>query len=456
MGDVTATNLGSIKANYISTFKVEATSTVPDAKMKYFLTSGELPPGLVLSINGEIIGTVRQFSSGNSGGLTFFEDNLTFDGDTTSIDRVFTFTITARDRYGFSAVPKTFSISVIVEGSTLYSNLYVQPSLQSTQRDAFKTFISDPNIFNPASVYRETDSTFGVQKKLRMLIYAGIERKTIDHYVSATASNHKRKKYRLGEIKTAVAKYPGTHDIAYEVVYINVIDPMDDGSGKVPKTVLTPEGQKLLINHTQIEVNDDSTKLNVGGSSYTIFLQNNEAISTQAIGEDLQIYARAGRLFLDVINGTLSVTLVDGSTVLDVGTVSINNADPFRFRPKNGVIKVDTNLIKTNTLHNNLKYLSNTSNMRNTIKGIGTTASEFLPLWMRTAQEGTIQQLGYITAIPLCYCKTGTSQTIASAVKNSSFDFSQLNFEIDRYIVDNTTGNDTEQYVLFPDYDYNI
>ena len=54
MGDVTATNLGSIKANYISTFKVEATSTVPDAKMKYFLTSGELPPGLVLSINGEI------------------------------------------------------------------------------------------------------------------------------------------------------------------------------------------------------------------------------------------------------------------------------------------------------------------------------------------------------------------------------------------------------------------
>ncbi|SVB37431.1 uncharacterized protein METZ01_LOCUS190285, partial [marine metagenome] len=134
---------------------------VPDAKMKYFLTSGELPPGLVLSINGEIIGTVRQFSSGNSGGLTFFEDNLTFDGDTTSIDRVFTFTITARDRYGFSAVPKTFSISVIVEGSTLYSNLYVQPSLQSTQRDAFKTFISDPNIFNPASVYRETDSTFG-------------------------------------------------------------------------------------------------------------------------------------------------------------------------------------------------------------------------------------------------------------------------------------------------------
>ena len=47
MGDVTATNLGSIKANYISSFKVEATSTVPDAKMKYFLTSGELPPGLV-------------------------------------------------------------------------------------------------------------------------------------------------------------------------------------------------------------------------------------------------------------------------------------------------------------------------------------------------------------------------------------------------------------------------
>ena len=32
----------------------------------------------------------------------------------------------------------------------------------------------------------------------------------------------------------------------------------------------------------------------------------------------------------------------------------------------------------------------------------------------------------------------------------------QINFEIDRYVVEGTTGNNEDQYVLFPDYGYNI
>ena len=40
--------------------------------------------------------------------------------------------------------------------------------------------------------------------------------------------------------------------------------------------------------------------------------------------------------------------------------------------------------------------------------------------------------------------------------KNSTFDLRQINFEIDRYVVEGTTGNNEDQYVLFPDYHYNI
>ena len=53
------TDLGTIKANLMSHLRVTATSTVPDARVKYILTSGILPPGLALTINGEIVGKVR-------------------------------------------------------------------------------------------------------------------------------------------------------------------------------------------------------------------------------------------------------------------------------------------------------------------------------------------------------------------------------------------------------------
>ena len=32
----------------------------------------------------------------------------------------------------------------------------------------------------------------------------------------------------------------------------------------------------------------------------------------------------------------------------------------------------------------------------------------------------------------------------------------QINFDIDRYIIDSTTGNSNEQYILFPNYEYNV
>jgi hypothetical protein len=75
---------------------------------------------------------------------------------------------------------------------------------------------------------------------------------------------------------------------------------------------------------------------------------------------------------------------------------------------------------------------------------------------MRTAQSGQTQALGYVMAVPLCYCQPGTSQGILTALKNSDFDFKQIDFEIDRYIIDSTEESGTEQYILFPNYQYNI
>ena len=55
----------------------------------YTLDSGRLPPGLSLEYNGEITGSVVQSRDSERDGLTFFDsDDMTFDNDKTSVDRI--------------------------------------------------------------------------------------------------------------------------------------------------------------------------------------------------------------------------------------------------------------------------------------------------------------------------------------------------------------------------------
>ena len=451
----TASDLGTLKANLTSHIRLEAVSSITDAKMKYILTDGLLPPGLSLTLDGEIVGKVRLYSENSLPGITSFDNNeLTLDGGTTTVDESYTFTVKAQDRFGFSSIARTFTLNINTAVTKTFTNLYVQPLLKQTQRDYFQTFISNSNIFNVEKIYRPTDADFGLQKKIKMLVYSGIEKKLVSHYVTAVASNHKRRRFNFGSIKTAVAKYDGTNNIAYEVVYAEVVDYKDSSQG-TRKSFKTIPKNKIKINQTQLEVTDDSTKLNVGGSVYTIFV-GNSPISIQAVGTSLEIFARTGRLLIDLPRGELLVDMRGNNPDLVVGTVQQLNADPFRFRPKNSVIKVDSTLLNASMSDDELRYVSNISNMRDNIKSLGETEGGLLPLWMKTAQGDGLSALGYVTAVPLCYCKPGTSESIALAIKNSGFDIQNINFEIDRYIIQGTQGNSDDQYVLFPNYQYNI
>jgi hypothetical protein len=58
--------------------------------------------------------------------------------------------------------------------------------------------------------------------------------------------------------------------------------------------------------------------------------------------------------------------------------------------------------------------------------------------------------------VPLCYCQPGTSAGILAALNNNDFDFKNIDFEIDRYIIDSTADSGVEQYIMFPSYQYNI
>lgn len=729
----TASVLGSLDANFPSVFRVEATSTVVDAPLLYRKTAGRLPPGLTLQFDGEITGNVRQFGVTTptiENGLTIFDNGIfLLDGNDTTVDREYKFTVEAKDRFGYSAVTKEFKISVIDENDLLYSNLYMKPFMDETTRASYRSLISNPNIFPAGSLYRPNDAEFGLQKEVKILAYAGLETKSLNTFFANSQKWHKKKRYKVGSIKSALARTPGTTDTVYEVIYAEVKDPAEPTSNKKTKKSFNIQGTDVLtvdqvgiydINNRDIEhdgipllktgeqvynkdplitssrfrpfdrfldvygiklvgtpaiggakanTNEfikkvaktvtwlldstyggstDTTKQMAvienmkknktaqkigwqGTSSYnpsivadnagtfyegltkfnynyqtvdyiweqpndstngdqqvlevlehlihtiTVYgLSENSALNqtnqtsdlynamVEAInanmfdissysgtfpGTDAEFRALLMREYLYLLvlgnwnyitefvasgslapewhdnmrtpegilannplgsalytnhilpvltkpsktvlrsiyqDGALGVsnympqylttsadqsnnhyffhttdTTVnigdqvidqDGSSVLTA--VSETESQNFNQGKKRNIPLVDSDAIKVSG-GNEVRYISNISNMQDSLRAIGATAYGFLPLWMRTPQAAGEQESGFTLAIPLCYCKPGTSATILTNINNSGFDFKKLDIEVDRYIVDSTTGNSNEQYILFANYEYN-
>lgn len=460
LGDVDSTitfltdsNLGSISANYTSTLLIEASTSVPRSRILYSLVSGKLPPGLNLAFDGSVSGKINQFGTDNIEGMTTFDTSgFILDGNSTTIDRKFSFTVSAQDQFGYSAQEKEFFITVGDPDNRLYSNLFVKPFMKREQRVAFNTFISNPDIFDPEYIYRPFDPNFGVQNELKMLVYAGLETNNVNEYVAAAAKNHKRKKFKLGEIKTAVAKTPGTNNVVYEVVYLEVKDPYMPVQGKARKSykIKTPNLIKTSQSQTGVEAVQSVVVPVVGRSG---------VLGARLTQGQLRIVLRSNNINVGSSN-SLEITLRNTTSVISNGAVTLETPDitaPFVLKPTvSNTIKADTNAIDASFRKDDRRYISNIDNMRDNLSTIGLTEYEFLPLWMRSNQEDTLQELGYVTAIPLCYCKPGTGKIIQNAIRFFEFDFNQFDFDIDRYIIDNTLGNSDEQYILFANYQFNV
>jgi len=74
-------------------------------------------------------------------------------------------------------------------------------------------------------------------------------------------------------------------------------------------------------------------------------------------------------------------------------------------------------------------------NMRDRIKALGHDEWTYLPLWMKSEQEGSNGPLGYVKAVPILYCKPGTSAKLKKRITNLNLDFKKIEFIIDRYVV---------------------
>ena len=449
---VTPSDLGDINSNFLSTLSVVATSDVPDAFVLYSVESGTLPPGLELAYDGEIIGKINNFGSVDSAGLTVFDSaNLNLDGNTTSIDRTYTFTVKAQDHFGYSAITRTFTIDISDPDDKLYSNIYFSPLLKQEQRTTFNNFVRDVSIFPTENIYRPNDPEFGLTRDIKLLVYSGIESKLAEQYVAASALTTKRKNYKIGDLKTAVAKIPGTNDIVYEVVYLDIKDPYEK-NGKVAESITIKNNAKILVNSVRAEPNnplyDDeknqilvytrSSSEGVGLNRRSITITRRTGNVSYDYGTNVQIGTRSG-IDIEIANEGFP-----------------NNNLAARPLPAENTIRTDINAIKVSDTNKIIKYISNISNLRKKFSQLGRTERNFLPLWMRTAQQDSIQELGYTLAIPLCYCKPGTSETIKAAINFSEFDYRQFELDIDRFLIDSTEGVGDPKYFVFANYELNI
>jgi hypothetical protein len=275
-------NLGTIPANYICTLSVDATSNVPNASVLYYLTSGSLPPGLTLDISGEILGTPNQYYNASTGllGLTTFDGGtFTLDKNLTTIDRTYTFTVTASDQYQYSALAKTFAITISTPNTVAYSNIITQPFLAPTQRSAWRSFITNDNVFTPTSIYRINDDNFGVQTNLQMLVYAGIETEVAAAYVGAMGLGFKKKRFKFGSIGTATAVDPTTGENVYEVVYVQMIDPY-------PSTQLSIKTASIEPETITVDNNDsvyDTYRISVDSTGYEVSNPNTDTYFPSSI-----------------------------------------------------------------------------------------------------------------------------------------------------------------------------
>lgn len=403
----TPSDLGKLNANFVSTLSVIAESNIEDNTVLYTIIEGSLPPGLSLDLNGEIVGKVNQYGTTDINGniiipgLTTFDFSVqatTFDGGTTTSDRVYEFTVKAQDKYGYSSITRTFRITIETPNQKVFSNIKVQPLLKTKQRTIWQEFISNATIFTPTSIYRSNDPNFGIQSDLAMIIVAGIETKEASTYISAMGLNHKRKRFQFGNVKKATAIIPGTKIQLYEVIYVEMLDPLEINGKYLP-----------------LELK------NLGRNPNSITVDSSNVLWSRNLN-DLNIDEPYSKIPLDSI------------TVDSLG-YQVSNPNFDKYFPNSVSIWRE-------------RFTSWTD-------GTSTFDQErnYLPLWMRSIQPGTRQEADFQLAVPLCYCKVGLADEILLNIKNhirtTGFSFNQLDYTVDRYIIDSVEGLTADKYLVF-------
>lgn len=116
-------------------------------------------------------------------------------------------------------------------------------------------------------------------------------------------------------------------------------------------------------------------------------------------------------------------------------------------------IRISSNMYLASERDDQKVFPNSFKNMRNRIKAVGVRDRTFLPLWMRSIQDSSFVETGYINSLILCYTEPGKADSIMARIRARGFDFKLLDFEADRYIIDSIGGEIQDKYLAFPQRD---
>jgi len=293
--------------------------------------------------------------------------------------RAYTFTVTVSDQYQSAATSKEFTLLLDIPFTQIeYGNMNGYAT-SFIDQNIFYNIAQDPNINSAENIFRPEDNNFGMKLKPEMLMMSGLEAQTLTTFQQQMEQNHSPKTLYFGDVKTAVAKEGST--VKYEVVYLEVKDNLENNLGQAVSS--------------SIRLRDDIAKPMIG--------------------------PRASSM-----NATADY--VDYEVTTDGGLTFSTSGSKVRYANQ---LSADLGFIQT-------LYPNAVANMRSRMKSLGHKEWDYLPLWMKTTQAGNLAPLGYVKAVPICYCKPGTSALLKKRIEDKNLAFKNIKFIIDRYSVSNS------------------
>ena len=353
----TPTVVGTLTADIPSTLSIVAIAENTDRVLSYTVSAGSLPPGITLSEQGNLIGTIDPSAITDS-------------------TRSYSFTVSVSDQYQAVGHSNPFTVNVDVPHTlTEYGNM-TGHATSFIDQNIFYNIAQDPSINSQEYIYRGEDKNFGMKSKPEMLMISGLKAQTLTAFQNQMSQNHAPKQLYFGDVKTAVAKENGV--VKYEVVYIEVKDNLVNNQGVAVSNSLT--------------LRDSITKQIIGPRA-----------STTNTTTDRNVY---------------EITTDGGLSFSTAGSKA-------RFANQ---LSADLGFITK-------LYPNAVANMRSRMKSLGHKEWTYLPQWMRTTQTGDLAPLGFILAVPVCYCKPGTSALVKKRIEDKKLIFKNISFIVDRYTV---------------------
>ena len=188
----------------------------------------DLPRGLNIAANGEIVGrpSHQHFA---------LEDGTTFDQNQTTWDRTYTVNIVAETSLNDPiqrtiSSTKTFVFRVLDYKTQPSANFYLHFALPDADRQQLASAINNDLIIPDEHVYRADDHWFGRQQHCRMLVAYGLDAATDAEVINAIAAYHYTKRYIFRGLKWAQS-LDADGNVDYEVIYIDPVDQLTTLTG---------------------------------------------------------------------------------------------------------------------------------------------------------------------------------------------------------------------------------